>query len=311
MKHSFDAKYNEKGIQNYFSRLKVVVSGTSFEFYEFDHPIFYGPKQKKSKEDNQPSFKLVMSEEEKATSSARRAKSHIKRLIKTNAFNWFNEKDKPYLPITLTLTFAEDIRDVKEANNLFSNFIQRLNYSVNLVERGWSKKEAKKNILKYTVVIEFQDKTRGGVVHYHVIFYNLPKMERIYDRLNDIWGKGFFWVGEKKKRGKNSTYVRDHKKLDKIIDYFIRYISKSFGDKRLWNKKTYFNSRGLIKPTVIVEENLVDMIFDEVPKEALQFKADNLKYPYKAGERSFNYKKFDLADFPEEMNQALKLAKMY
>ena len=314
----FIADYNNKKIQeqNYYSNLRLVISGTCFEFYEFSEAILYGPRRRKIKTEEQKKFDScmfnTMTEEEKLLSSAKRAKRNIRRLIKTNAFKWCNNKDKPYMPIILTLTFADEIKNIEEANNIFSNFIQRLNYSVNLVERGYNKKGAKKNLLKYSAVIEFQDMNRGGVVHYHIIFYNLPKMTKIYDRLTKIWGKGYFWVGTKtKNRKKGFSCVNSSKKLEKIVKYFTKYISKSFEDKRLKNKKKYFNSRELIKPTEIEVEQLVDMIKKEMPEKAFVYGADDLKYKYKLRERSFNYQKFDLADFPEELKEALQLASMY
>lgn len=317
----FIPEYNKKNEkQNYYSNLRLVISGSVFEFYEFSDSIMYRRRLKRRSNKNEEydnenvlvGSVNTMTEEEKLLSSARRAKRSISRLIRANAFEWFNEDDKPYLPITLTLTFADEIREVEKANNLFSNFIQRLNYSVNLIERKYNKQEAKKNLLKYSAVIEFQDKNRGGVVHYHMIFYNLPKMTKIYDRLAKIWGKGYFWLGTKSKnRRKGFACVNNSERLEKIVEYFTKYISKSFEDERLKNKKKYFNSRGLIKPIEIEVEELVDMIKKQMPEEALSYGADDLKYSYKHREKSFNYQKFDLAKYPEEMREALKLAEMY
>jgi len=311
----FIPEYNDKRIekQNYYSNLRLVISGACFEFYEFSDPIMYGPRLRKKDKNESEKIRFQMSEEEKLLSSARRAKRNVSRLIRTNALEWFDENNKPYLPITLTLTFAEEIREIEKANSLFSNFIQRLNYSVNLIERKYSKQEAKKNLLKYSAVIEFQDKTRGGVVHYHMIFYNLPKMTKIYDRLAKIWGKGYFWVGtkSKNKKQKGFTCVNSAKRLDKVVEYFTKYIAKSFDDTRLKNKKKYFNSRELIKPIEIEVEELIDLIKRQMPNEALKYGVDELKYKYKDREKSFNYQKFDLTDFPEELKEALQLAKMY
>jgi hypothetical protein len=305
---------NKEEKQNYYSNLRVVVSGSVFEFYQFDHPVVYGPmfKKKKSEEEKENEPQNPMTEEEKLLASARRAKRKIKRTIRANAFNWFNEKQKPYLPITLTLTFAEDIKDIETANNLFTDFIQRLNYSVNLMERNCDKKEAKKNRLKYSAVIEFQDKNRGGVIHYHMIFYNLPKMAKIYDRLAKIWGQGYFWVGTKSKNGKKGVKaLNTEKKVQKVVEYFTKYITKSFNDERLKNKKKYFNSRELIKPAEIEVEELVDLIKKTMPEGSLVYEAGRLAYKYKHFERYFDYQKFDLSDFPEEKKEALNLVNMY
>lgn len=314
----FIAEYHDKksNSQNYYSNLRLVISGSCFEFYEFSEPILYGRRLKRHSKNEIEGEAITssgtMSEEDKLLSSARRAKRGVSRLIRTNAFKWLNSEDKPYMPITLTLTFSEEIRDVEKANGLFSDFIQRLNYSVNQIERGYNKKQSKKNLLKYSAVIEFQDKNRGGVVHYHIIFYNLPKMIKIYDRLTKIWGKGHFWVGTKSKyRNKGFACVNTNKKLEKIVEYFTKYITKGFEDERLKNKKKYFNSRELIKPIELEVEELVDIIKKQMPLEALKYKADDLKYKYKLRERSFNYQKFDLSDFPKEMEEALRTTALY
>lgn len=311
----FAANYEKDTTQNYMSNLKVVISGTKLEFYDFTHPIFFGRKVPKNDYDDNGNkiekIPIVLSKEEKLLSSARRAKKNIHRLICANAWQWKNDNDKPYMPITLTLTFADDIRDIKVANDLFSNFIQRLNYSVNKNERGHSEKEAKKNLLKYTAVIEFQDKTRGGVIHYHMIFYNLPRMNRIYDRLFKIWGKGYFLVGSSKKKGRGKSHIQNNKQLDKVAEYFTKYISKGFEDDRLAGKKKYFNSRGLIKPVEVFIEELVHMIKNHVPDESLDFAKENLTYKYKLGERSFNYKRYDLSEFPEVLKEVIEIANLY
>jgi hypothetical protein len=138
-------------------------------------------------------------------------------------------------------------------------------------------------------------------------------MTKIYDRLTKIWGKGYFWVGTKtkNKKRKGFTCINNNKRLDKVVDYFTKYISKSFEDKRLKNKKKYFNSRGLIKPIEIEVKELVDMIKKQMPEGSLKYGIDDMKYKYKLREKSFNYQKFDLADFPVEMREAINLAGMY
>ena len=57
-----------------------------------------------------------------------RAKKTLTRLIDSNIYQYQNAKGRPYPPIFLTLTFAEDIRDQKQGNKLFTQFIKNLNY---------------------------------------------------------------------------------------------------------------------------------------------------------------------------------------
>ena len=79
-----------------------------------------------------------------------RRRDTIRRLACCN----FNNKYDKFL----TLTFADNMTDIKECNLLFKNFIKRLKYQYDL------------HNLKYLAVIEFQQR---GAVHYHVLL-NIP-----------------------------------------------------------------------------------------------------------------------------------------
>ena len=75
-----------------------------------------------------------------------RAKRMVRRLVNANieSFSKF-----------VTLTFAEDITELKKANYIFKKFKQRLEYQLQID-------------LKYLCVPEF---TKKGRVHYHIIFF--------------------------------------------------------------------------------------------------------------------------------------------
>ncbi len=165
-------------------------------------------------------------------------RSEIRRIINANAFQYRNKKGYVINPKFLTLTFKENIQDVKTANYEFMKFIQRLN---------WIDHQTKKHTLKYLCVIEFQDgkkykkmsrrerkykkQTGRGAVHYHVALFNLawlPKKD-ILER----WGNG--WV-----------HIKNIKDVDNVGAYISKYMQKSQGvDKRLKGKKKYFCSRNL------------------------------------------------------------------
>src|SRR5690625_6245854 len=82
---------------------------------------------------------------------------NLRRTINANVGQWGD-----YFPKFMTLTFKQNIKDHKTANDEFKKFIQRLNYRVTGQKRA---------VLKYTAVVERQ---RREAIHYHVIFYNLP-----------------------------------------------------------------------------------------------------------------------------------------
>lgn len=283
---------------NYHSSLKVVKSGSLLEIYRFGRDISLGRKIRhiKTEEDKPKTDKR-----DSLGASARRSKRMIKRLIKANSFLWFREKNhKPYLPITLTLTFKENITELKDANYEFTKFIRRLNYEVNQIE----KRDLKTSNLKYLAVYELQER---GAIHYHMIFFNLPYIKDIYNRLRDIWGQGRIMVGGKRKE---LTKVQNQKVLEKIIDYFTKYIQKSVYENKNPRQKKYIASKGLLKPLESSFVEVVNLVKSKLPESSLKYTYDGeSEYNKKTREdlmveansfmKWFNYYQYDLSSFPE------------
>lgn len=284
---------------NYHSSLKVVKSGSLLEIYRFGRDISLGRK-----------IRHIKTEEEKSKTdkgdslgaSARRSKRMIKRLIKANSFLWFREKNhKPYLPITLTLTFKENITELKDANYEFTKFIRRLNYEVNQIE----KRDLKISNLKYLAVYELQER---GAIHYHMIFFNLPYIKNIYVRMREIWGiKNRIRVGGKEKK---SAKIKDQKGLEKVIDYFTKYIQKSIYENKNPRQKKYIASKGLLKPLESSFVEVVNLVKSKLPESSLKYTYDGeSEYNKKTKEdlllkdnsfmKWFNYYQYDLSSFPE------------
>ena len=115
----------------------------------------------------------------------------------------------------LTLTFAENITDIEYANNEFRKFIKRLN-----------RKHPK---VKYISVIEFQ---KRGAIHYHCLIA-LPYIQK--EELQNYWGNGF-------------VFIEKLKDVTNVGAYLSKYMVKDVLDKRLKEKKSYFTSRGLLRP---------------------------------------------------------------
>jgi len=280
------------------TRYKLVKSGCFLEVYEFGKDIILGQKPRRVKTEEELMAlaslpKAEIDQDEVMKSSARRAKRLIKRLIYSNSFKWFRDNNKPYTPITLTLTFEENIIDMKTANYEFTKFIRRLNYETNRIEN----KELKQSNLKYLAVFELQ---KRGAIHYHMIFFNLPYIPNVYDKLRDIWGQGRIMVGGKRK----FENIENQTKLKKIIDYFIKYIQKSILDKTFPNKKKYITSKGLIKPQNHYFEDVIKIIQKQLPEKTLIYKRDGQQeyYDGKAKESFLgwiNYFQYDLSAFPK------------
>lgn len=211
-----------------FYNVKAVWSGSIVELYEYENSILKG-------ETNNGSGRSVEADEENKErhrkNTLSRARRSVRRLINANADAW-GEKPK-----FLTLTFAENVQDIKQANYEFKKFRQRLEYDLKIK-------------LKYVVVIEFQ---KRGAIHYHVVFFNLPYIQS--SDLESIWGNGFIKIN-----------AISH--VDNIGAYVTKYMTKANDDDRLKGKKSYFTSRGLNKP---VEKYLNEKEIAEV-KEKLSHK---------------------------------------
>ncbi|NLA96514.1 MAG: Rep protein, partial [Clostridiaceae bacterium] len=181
---------------------KIIKSGNVIEVYKYENRVQYGFE----KTENKYGRICVASAENKEINREKvvnRARTSIRRLVNANV----TPRSK-----FVTLTFKEDIKDLRQANYEFEKFIKRLKYKFNL------------NI-KYLTVIEFQDKNRGGVIHYHTIFFNLPYIPNM--ELSKIWKNGFIRIN----RIDN---------VDNVGAYVCKYMSKDNADVRLQEKKCFF-----------------------------------------------------------------------
>lgn len=182
---------------------KIIVSGNVIEVYQMDR----APRNSEGKlEKNENAEDRVL---EGRKNSTRRARNTFRRLCLAN----FSNHSK-----FITLTFKNDVRDVKQANKEYKKFIQRLRYHY--------------KAFKYITVIEFQDKNRDGVVHYHMLS-DLPYIPN--KKLAEIWGNGF-------------VKINDISNVDNVGAYMVKYMLKDFEDPRLMGLKSYQTSKGLERP---------------------------------------------------------------
>lgn len=221
---------------------KMIVSGDFIEIFEFKESIWYGPEGRKSNR----SYIGIKKENtlENRQRSLETARGNLKRIINANAGKWEDKYGRWFMPVFLTLTFAENITDIKRANRIFSKFKQRLDYEVTGKKRSY---------LKYVGIIEFQ---KRGAVHYHVLFFNLPYLEHIYDKITEIWGEGFI-------------IIKPIKNIKTVASYVCKYMTKSKADERLCGQKSYFSSNGLKKPIEILNESKITDILDNDLKDII------------------------------------------
>jgi hypothetical protein len=218
-----------------FSNKKIIISGNIFELYRYDGDILVSPQL----QSRPVKIRGIRPPKEKREdSSIYRSKKKLKRLINTNVGFHKNLQGRVFKPIFVTLTFRENIQDVNQANYEFTKFIQRLNYEIF---------GSRKSHLKYVVAIEFQ---KRGAVHYHVLFFNMPFVKNIYDKVRDIWGEGFVIVDTVKNN------------IHDVGNYLTKYMTKELADPRLCRKKSFFSSRNLFKPIIIKDQEKVDFILN-------------------------------------------------
>lgn len=227
-----------------YSTAKLVVSGSIAEFYLYKHPIEYGYQRPKGHQ-LKLYDKTKEEKQESRTKSLLQTRRRLRNILQSNAWQFHNDNRRPYVPLFITFTFRENITDLSEAHREFKHFIQRFNY------RFYGKNAC----LKYLAVPEFQ---KRGAVHYHVVFLNVPFIERIYDVINELWGQGF-------------TLIETIKSLDHLVNYIAKYLTAEGLDERLTGRKRYFTSRGLKKSHRTRNENMIDDLLKLLPKEKIKY----------------------------------------
>jgi hypothetical protein len=202
---------------NYFDNLssyshKVIISGDSLEFYKYSEPITIKKKQRKnykkrSRSDVLTSYiKSPLTYKPVSRFSFRRTRANISRLVSAN----------PDLTRFLTLTFENDISDLKVSSAIFKLFIMRLKYEV--------------PNLKYVAVPEF---TKKGRIHYHLLTnFSMPN-----SRLRSIWGHGFVMINK-----------INHVKFVNL--YIAKYISKDLFKVKYFGFQKVLYSRNLYRPLI-------------------------------------------------------------
>jgi len=240
---------------------KLIISGSYIELYEYEKALRRDFTRKKiAKPDPiQTELDTKISPEQnteqktktKRKDSINRTRNEIRRLINCN----------PDFSKFYTLTFAENITDVKITNKHFSKFIMRMEYRYEK--------------FKYIAIIEFQ---KRGAVHYHFLC-NLPFID--WKEIEKVWGFGFIKV----------------KKADKVTNmgaYFCKYLNKDMTDERLFNKKKYFCSKNLDRPTEVYENQIIEKL---ITMHDLSHIEPNFKSSF-SGEYTgkVEYKQFKLKD---------------
>ncbi len=216
-----------------------------------------------------------------------RATQNLFDTVECNIDKWqaYNPKTEKYnggkcTTKFLTLTFKEEIEDIKKANYEFTKFNKRL---------SWDLYKINKNVMKYICVPEIQEKRykeyQCEVWHYHVIYFNLPFKK--WDKLLEIW----------KDKTKGGLFVesiendKDGKPIESVTKYVAKYVSKCnsqglqnydlWSKRGLQNKKRFMTSKGLYKPIerrYLIEDEEMAGVYEESVNSSYDAKTYETKY---------------------------------
>lgn len=221
---------------------KIIISGNTLEIYQYEKDIIiYTRTSVRKHKDILCDDDLGIDREHtlqerklgKRQDNAKRASMAFRRIIASNL-------EGPDKPLLVTLTYRDNITDLKESYRHLSSFIQSLRHKFG-------------KAFKYACVPEFQ---KRGAVHYHALFWGLPEevflLERKTREISGLWGWGHVFMKQ----------TDGHKKLS---FYLSKYMTKAFIDPRLKNQKGYVASRNIKKPTIIKNISSTGLwtIFDE------------------------------------------------
>ena len=212
---------------------KLLMTGNVWELLIYENGVYKGTQTKQRERIGRKNAANTSDEtkEENRKKTAYRAKRYVRLMANAN----------PQLNKFLTLTFAENLTDIKRSRYELEKFLKRL--------QTYGKKHFHKSYkLEYICVIEFQER---GAIHFHLLC-NLPYISAKI--LEKIWGNGFIKL----------ELVDD---IDNVGAYITKYMTKDNIDERLKGKKCYTMSKGLKTPTVYTNEKKIKKIMESIPEK--------------------------------------------
>lgn len=227
----------------------MIQSGDIVEIYEYSEGYLKGYTLTENEINKRTGSESNSDDTDTRERSLKRAKANLRRLINSN----IGQYGRDFTAKFLTLTFKENVQDIKQANYEFMKFIKRLNYKI------YGTKEAN---LKYTAVIEFQ---KRGAIHYHTIVYNMPYLKA--NEISNVWENGFIKINKIDDVDNVGAYVGEY------LGQAEKGQGKNIEDDRLRGQKTHFSSRGLFKPVEITDKKIVEQVTTALLNEKLSYSA--------------------------------------
>lgn len=231
--------------------IRLIQAGNITEIIEYEKLVIVRDEKLNNKACSKIGRSIKASEENQSKNREYikyKARNEVRRLINANVYQHRDENGTVYTPVFLTLTFAQNLKDITQANKEFRKFIKRLgNYAAH--DQAY---------IKYVAVPEFQ---KRGAVHYHLVMFNLPYIKaRIIEK---IWSHGFIKI--------NAI-----DEVDNVGAYVCKYMTKEDDQDKLKGQKCYFTSRSINKPEEI--KTLSDSKTGRKIKEMLNDLSEYKKY---------------------------------
>ena len=206
---------------------KIIRYANTVETYTYERPLPFRPTTRRIRKSKilvpdlaHDGEHPLQSEEFKGKrqDNAKRASLVFRRLVSSNL-------GRTAHPVLITTTYRDNQTDLRQGYRDFNSFIKALRHKFG-------------KVFRYIAVPEFQ---RRGAVHFHALFWDLPRScietERHTRLVAGMWKHGFIYM----------TMTDGNEKLS---SYLTKYMAKSFTDPRLMNQKTYTCSRNLKRPVI-------------------------------------------------------------
>lgn len=223
---------------------KLVRSGDVLELFEYENAVQYGKRADSVRK--VPTVRLAndITTMEKRSDNVFHARQNLWRLILANSIAFSNEKGDVIQPYMVTFTFADNVLDRSYAVACFTKAVAACN-RIRARSGGTS--------LRYVAVIEKQSR---GAYHIHCVVFNL------YECNNSVGSSSW---------NRRLSYVRDHlfsigwpygwvdvsslRDVEASAHYVAKYLTKQ--DVPL-GKRSFFSSRGLLRPVVERDEEVIE-----------------------------------------------------
>jgi|GEM_PF-5764585 len=186
-------------------------------------------------------YTKTQTNEDRRQSSVHRTKQSIFDYCHVNAIA------HPQQTYFLTLTYADNMQDIKKAKKDFRNFVNKYKQTTGVS-------------MAYIGVIEFQER---GAIHFHIVIFNSEFIFKNKDAVtnwdlspykttwSDLWGKGFVNI---KKVNNTQADKKGNKHSSGVARYLTKYITKNMNDPRLKGHQFHIRSRNLYKPFKMYSE---------------------------------------------------------